>query len=180
MTEKHEPIIPEEVIMSKIYVIRGQKVMLDMDLAELYGLETKQLKRAVRRNEKRFPLDFMFELSNDEFENLRSNFGTSSWGGIRYAPMAFTEQGVAMLSSVLNSDRAILVNIRIIRIFTRMREMLIAHQDILEKISQIEQKIADHDENILMVFEYLRQLERSRQQQEEQANRKRIGFRPDD
>ena len=180
MTEKHEPIIPEEVIMSKIYVIRGQKVILDMDLAELYGVETKQLKRAVRRNEKRFPLDFMFELSNDEFENLRSNFGTSSWGGIRYAPMAFTEQGVAMLSSVLNSDRAILVNIRIIRIFTRMREMLIAHQDILEKISQIEQKIADHDENILMVFEYLRQLERSRQQQEEQANRKRIGFRPDD
>ncbi len=109
--------------MSKIYLIRGQKVMLDMDLAELYGVETKQLKRAVRRNEKRFPLDFMFELANDEFENLRSNFGTSSWGGIRYAPMAFTEQGVAMLSSVLNSDRAILVNIRIIRIFTRMREI---------------------------------------------------------
>ena len=180
MTEKHEPIIPEEVSMSKIYVIRGQKVMLDMDLAELYGVETKQLKRAVRRNEKRFPMDFMFELSQKEFENLRSNFGTSRWGGIRYAPMAFTEQGVAMLSSVLSSDRAILVNIQVIRIFTRMREMLMAHRNILEKLSQIDLKIADHDEKILLIFEYLRQLEQSRQQQEEQANRKRIGFRPDD
>jgi hypothetical protein len=177
MIANNEPIIPEEVIMSRIYMIRSQKVMLDMDLAELYGVETKQLKRAVRRNEKRFPQDFMFELSQDEFENLRSQFGTSSWGGIRYAPMAFTEQGVAMLSSVLNSDRAILVNIQIIRIFTRMREMLMAHQDILEKISQIEQKITDHDDKILLIFEYLRQLEQSRQQQEEQSQRKRIGFR---
>lgn len=128
MMEKNERIIPEEVIMSKIYLIRARKVMLDMDLAELYGVETKQLKRAVRRNEKRFPPDFMFELSQKEFENLRSQSGTSSWGGVRYSPMAFTEQGVAMLSSVLNSDRAILVNIQIIRIFTRMREMLLTHR----------------------------------------------------
>lgn len=113
-------MIPQEVIMSKIYLIRGMKIMLDKDLAELYGVETKQVKRAVRRNEKRFPQDFMFELSQNELENLRSHFGTSRWGGVRYPPMAFTEQGVAMLSSVLNSERAILVNIQIIRIFTKI------------------------------------------------------------
>lgn len=155
MNDKNEMMIPEEVIMNRIYMIRSQKVMLDMDLAELYGVETKHLKRAVRRNEKRFPQDFMFELSQDEFENLRSNFGTSSWGGIRYVPMAFTEQGVAMLSSVLNSDKAILVNIRIIRIFSRMRELLLNHRDLMEKLSLIERKIADHDDKILLVFEYL-------------------------
>ena len=173
-------MIPEEVIMSKIYLIRGRKVMLDMDISELYGVGTKQLKRAVRRNERRFPPDFMFELSQDEFENLRSQIGTSSWGGVRYSPMAFTEQGVAMLSSVLNSDRAILVNIQIIRIFTRMREMLLNQRDILEKLSLIEHKLTDHDDKILLIFEYLRQLEQSRQQKEEQANRKRIGFRQED
>ena len=167
MNKKNERIIPEEVIMSKIYLIRERKVMLDVDLAVLYGVETKQLKRAVRRNEKRFPQDFMFEISQQEFENLRSQFGTSSWGGVRHAPMAFTEQGVAMLSSVLNSDRAILVNIQIIRIFNRMREILMTHQDILEKLFQIEQNIADHCEKILLIFEYLCQLEQNRQQQEE-------------
>ncbi|MBW6479804.1 MAG: ORF6N domain-containing protein [Bacteroidales bacterium] len=172
-------MIPEEVILSKIYLMRTQKVMLDMDLAELYGVETKQLKRAVRRNEKRFPPDFMFELSQDEFENLRSQFGTSSWGGVRYSPMAFTEQGVAMLSSVLNSDRAILVNIRIIRIFTKMRELLMTHRDILEKLSLIEQKITDHDDNILLIFEYLKQLEQTKQQELDQNQRKRIGFNRD-
>ena len=179
MNNNDHMLIPEEVIMSKIYVIRGKKVMLDMDLSELYGVETKQLKRAVRRNQKRFPLDFMFELSQGEFENLRCQSGTSSWGGVRYPPMAFTEQGVAMLSSVLNSDRAILVNIQIIRIFTRMREMLLSHRDILEKLSLIEHNIADHDDKILLIFEYLKQLEQDRQQQQEQKERKRIGFKRD-
>jgi len=163
--------------MSKIYLIGGRKVMLDMDLAELFGVETKQLKRAVRRNEKRFPPDFMFELSQDELENLRSQFGTSSWGGVRYLPMAFTEQGVAMLSSVLNSDRAILVNIQIIRIFTKMQEMLMSHKDIIDKLSQIEYKLADHDDKILLIFKYLKQLEQAKQKQENQANRKLIGFK---
>jgi len=180
MKEKNVLMVPEEVIMSKIYLIRGMKVMLDTDLAELYGVETKQLKRAVRRNEKRFPPDFMFELSQDELENLRSQFGTSSWGGVRYPPMAFTEQGVAMLSSVLNSERAILVNIQIIRIFTKMREMLLAHKDIIEKLSRIERKLADHDDNILLIFEYLKQLEQDKQQQEDQANRRLIGFNRDE
>jgi hypothetical protein len=150
--------------------------MLDMDLSELYGVETKQLKRAVRRNEKRFPPDFLFELSQDEFENLRSQFGTSRWGGVRYSPMAFTEQGVAMLSSVLNSDRAILVNIQIIRIFTKMREMLLTHRDILEKLSQIEQTLNSHDDKILLIFEYLKQLEQAKQEEIKQKERKRIGF----
>ena len=147
-----------------------------MDLAQLYGVETKQLKRAVSRNIDRFPVDFMFKLSTAEFENLRCQIGTSSWGGARYIPMAFTEQGVAMLSSVLNSDRAILVNIQIIRIFTRMREMLLANKDIIEKLTLMEYKLADHDDNILLIFEYLKQLEQAKQQQQDQAKRKIIGF----
>jgi phage regulator Rha-like protein len=127
--------LAEERILNKIYYIRGYKVMLDEDLAELYEVETKQLKRQVKRNIDRFPEgDFMFELTRDEFENLRCQNGTSSWGGSRYMPMAFTEQGVAMLSSVLNSERAIKVNIQIIRIFTRMRELLLTHKDILIKL----------------------------------------------
>ena len=107
MKEKEESIIPDEIISNKIYLIRNQKVMLDRDLAELYQVETKQLKRQVRRNIERFPEDFMFKLTQLEHENLRSQFGTSSWGGTRYLPSVFTEQGVAMLSSVLNSDRAV-------------------------------------------------------------------------
>ena len=138
MSENNVIVIPEEVILSKIYLIGGQKVMLDRDLAELYGVETKQLKRAVKRNIKRFPEDFMFELSDDEFSNLRSQIGTSSWGGIRYAPMAFTEPGVAMLSSVLSSERAIAVNILIIRIFTKMRAILSTHNEILKKLEKLE------------------------------------------
>ena len=117
-------MIPDEVIMKKIYLLRESKVMLDRDLAELYEIETKQLKRAVRRNISRFPDDFMFELSPEEINNLRNQFGTSSWGGSRYVPMAFTEHGVIMLASVLNSERAIQVNIQIVRMFTRMHEIL--------------------------------------------------------
>jgi len=119
--------VAEEAIISKIYLIRGQKVIVDSDLSELYGVETKQLKRQVRRNIDRFPEDFMFELSDEEFQEWRSQFGTSNEGdkmGLRYAPYVFTEQGVAMLSSVLNSERAIRVNIQIMRIYTKMREML--------------------------------------------------------
>ena len=130
--------VPDDVIINKIYFIRGCKVMLDQDLALLYGVETKHLKRQVRRNSKRFPEDFMFELANQEIENLRSQIGTSTWGGSRYLPMAFTEQGVTMLSSVLGSDRAIEVNIHI---FTRLRNMLLTHKDILLKLEQLEQQV---------------------------------------
>jgi phage regulator Rha-like protein len=174
-----EILIPDEVIVSKIYQFRENKVMLDMDLAEMYGVETKQLKRAVRRNLKRFPPDFMFELSQMELENLRSQFGTSSWGGLRYPPMAFTEQGIAMLSSILNSDRAIMVNIRIIRIFVKMRELLLNQKDIIAQLKEIAQKVENHDENIHLIFVFLNQLEQDRQQQYDQANRKKIGFRQD-
>ena len=180
MIENTRNLIPDELILNKIYQIREQKVMLDMDLAALYGVETKQLKRAVRRNAKRFPPDFMFELTREELENLRSQFGTSSWGGLRYPPMAFSEQGIAMLSSVLNSDNAILVNIRIIRIFVKMREFLLTYKDIITKLKEMEQKISVHDDSILLIFEYFRQLEQAKQQQDDQANRKKIGYRMDD
>ena len=166
--------IVEEKIVNKIYLIRGIKVMLDFELSELYETETKQLKRQVRRNIERFPDDFMFELTLEEFSDLRSQFGTSSWGGSRYTPMAFTEQGVAMLSSVLNSSTAIKVNIQIIRVFTRMKEMLLTNKDILLKLEQLENKVSQHDENIQMIFEALKQLINPPQEP-----RKRIGFKPD-
>ena len=121
--QTNEVTIPTETLMNKIYVIRGVKVMLDTDLAELYGVETKVLNQSVKRNSKRFPEDFMFQLSTPEFEILKSQFVTSSWGGARKLPFAFTEQGVAMLSGILNSDRAITVNIQIMRIFTNMRKL---------------------------------------------------------
>ena len=157
--------LPDEVIVDKIYVIRGLKVMIDSDLAELYGVETRRLKEQVRRNIRRFPEDFMFVINPEEFRSLRSQIATSNRGGTRYHPMAFTEQGVAMLSSVLNSDRAISVNIQIIRVFTRMRQLLEAHKEILKKLEALEMKDLEHDEKISLVFEYLRQLEQSREEE---------------
>jgi ORF6N domain len=150
-----EQVIADEIVIGKIVVIRGQKVMLDYDLAELYGVKTKVLKQAVRRNLKRFPVDFMFELSQKEFEVLRSQIVTSNSGGMRYMPMAFTEHGVLMLSSVLRSDRAIEMNIQIMRIFTKMKEMLLTHKDLLLKVEQIESKITGQDEKIRLLFDYL-------------------------
>lgn len=163
---------PDALVSSRIHHIRGQKVMLDRDLAELYGVETKQLKRQVRRNAGRFPEDFMLELTEAEVEILRSQFGTSSWGGARYLPMAFTEQGVAMLSSVLGSEQAILVNIHIIRVFTRMREVLLSHREILQKLEQLEGRVTDHDEEIQAIFDHLTQLVSPAEQP-----RKPVGFR---
>ena len=178
MEEKnHNVAIPDEVVMSKIYSIRGSRVMLDRDLAELYEVETKQLKRAVTRNINRFPEDFMLKLSESEWKNLRYQIGTSSWGGVRYSPMAFTEQGVAMLSSVLNSKRAINVNIQIIRIFARMRDLLSSQKEILQKLQQLEEKDLEHDEKIMLIFEYLKQLEQSKQNETELKDRNRIGFK---
>jgi phage regulator Rha-like protein len=163
--------------MNKIYLIRGRKVMLDRDLAYLYEVETKQLKRSVRRNISRFPEDFMFELSANELNDLRSQFGTSSWGGTRYPPMAFNEHGVIMLASVLSSERAIQVNIQIVRIFTKMREMLSSHKEILSRLEKTEYKLAEHDDQILLIFEYLKQLEQTKQEVLDQQNRKRIGYK---
>ena len=170
---KKEVSIPDEIISSKIYLIRGQKVMLDKDLAILYNVETKQLKRQVRRNMERFPEDFMFELNQQEFENLRSQFGTSNWGGTRYSPMAFTEQGVAMLSSVLNSPTAIRVSIQIIRVFTKMRELLIDTLNIKLEIEEIKKKLTNDSKNIELVFNYLDELIDKKETEEP---RKKIGF----
>jgi len=162
-------IIPQEIINSKIFIIRGMKVMLDMDLAALYGVETKMLKRAVKRNIERFPEDFMFKLIEKEFDNLRCQFGTSSWGGQRYLPYAFTENGVAMLSSVLNSERAITVNIQIMRTFTKLREMLATHKELKQKIEEMEEK---YDAQFKIVFDAIRQIMAS-----PEAKEKKIGFR---
>jgi hypothetical protein len=140
--------IAEQKIVRNIQLIRDKKVMLDYYLAELYAVDNKQLKRQVRRNIERFPEDFMFELTLEEMNDLRSQFGTSSWGGTRYLPMAFTEQGVAMLSTVLKSKTAIEVNIQIIRIFTKMRELLINNKNILLKLEQIEKKLMIHENKI--------------------------------
>lgn len=169
-----ETPISEEAIKSHIYVIRNQKVMLDRDLATMYGVETRVLKQSVRRNIKRFPKDFMFELTNEEFKNLTSQFVTSSWGGTRYAPMAFTEQGVAMLSSVLNSETAINVNIQIIRVFTNIREMLTNTLQLKIEIEKIKEKVAHHSKNIELVFNYLDELI---EKKENEKPRKRIGFK---
>ena len=160
--------VPVEMITSKIYLIRGQKVMLDRGLAELYGVETRVLKQAVKRNIARFPVDFMFELSRAEFDNLRSQIVISSWGGIRYRPMAFTEQGVAMLSSVLNSERAVQVNIQIMRAFTKLRQMLATHEDLRRKIEEMEQK---YDQQFQVVFDAIKLLLEA-----EEKPKPKIGF----
>ena len=157
-----------ERITSKIFLVRKQKVMLDRDLAELYGVETKVLKQAVKRNIDRFPHDFMFELTSDEFQNLRSQIVTSSWGGTRYIPMAFTEQGVAMLSSVLRSKRAVQVNIQIMRAFTQLRQMLSTHKDLKKKIDAMERK---YDQQFQVIFEAIKQLLET-----EATPKKKIGF----
>jgi hypothetical protein len=162
-------LVPSEIIEKKILLIRGEKVMLDADLAELYGVETKMLVRAVKRNLDRFPVDFMFQLDEKEFENLRFQFGTSSqWGGRRYLPYAFTEQGVAMLSSVLNSGRAVKVNIEIMRTFVKLRQMLASNAELARKLAALEKK---YDAQFKIVFDAIRELMRP----PEKAKRK-IGF----
>lgn len=170
---------PDEVIMNQIYYIREQKVMLDSDLAALYEVDTKQLKRQVKRNIDRFPNDFMFELNPEEYKFSRSQNGTLKQGSnIKYAPMVFTEQGVSMLSSVLNSKRAINVNIQIIRIFTRMRQMLTDNTDIRLDIQKIKNKLNNQDKNMEIVFRYLDEL--LEKQKRPNPPRKRIGFKSDD
>ena len=162
-------LVPIELIASKIVLVRGEKVLIDHDLAEMYGVETKQLKRAVRRNINRFPEDFMFQLTKEEYRSLRSQFGTLKRGThSKYPPMAFTEQGIAMLSSVLNSDRAIEVNIAIMRAFVKLREMMATHSDLKRKIESMEKK---YDEQFQIVFEAIKQL-----LSEEDKPKKKIGY----
>jgi len=154
-----ESVTPVEQVEQLILLIRGERVLLDADLAAMYGVETKVLVRAVKRNHERFPSDFMFQLSEGEFENLRFHFGTSSsWGGRRYPPYAFTEHGVAMLSSVLRSARAVQVNIAIIRVFVRLRQTLALHKELAATVAELERKIESHDEGIRTLFDAIRQL----------------------
>ncbi|WP_413999728.1 ORF6N domain-containing protein [Flavobacterium sp. W1B] len=169
-------MLSEETISNKIYFIRNQKVMLDRDLAELYGIETKRLKEQVKRNINRFPEDFMFELSKAEFENWRSQFATSNSEkmGLRYAPMAFTEHGVLMLSSVLNSDKAIQTNIQIMRIFTKVRQMLLDTTEMKLDIVQIQRKLENQGKNIELVFSYLDELT---EKKEDKKPRPKIGYK---
>tara|TARA_R110001592_G_scaffold46176_6_gene147169 strand:+ start:155 stop:691 length:537 start_codon:yes stop_codon:yes gene_type:complete len=176
MKKEENLLIPDEIITNKIYLIRNQKVMLDSHLAELYQVETKRLKEQVKRNLNRFPEDFMFELTKNEYENLRSQFATSSWGGSRYLPLVFTEQGVAMLSSVLNSDRAIAVNIRIIRIFTKMRALLTDNLSLRLEIEEIKKKVTNQSKNIELVFSYLDELI---DKKENKIERTKIGYKKD-
>ncbi len=164
-------IIPTEVIERKILLIRGHKVMLDSDLAELYEVATKVLVQAVKRNVKRFPSDFMFQLNNQEVAGLRSQIVTSKIGrgGRRYPPYAFTEQGVAMLSTVLNSERAIEVNIHIMRAFVKLREMIASNKDLAKKLDELEKK---YDAQFKVVFDAIRQL-----MTPPEIKKKKIGFR---
>ena len=166
--------LTDELVMNKIYIIREVKVMLDADLAELYGVETKNLNKAVGRNIKRFPEDFMFQLNKEEFENLKFQFGTSSWGGTRKLPYCFTEQGVAMLSGILNSDRAINVNIQIMRIFTNMRNVIANNNNIKTEIEALKQKVNNNAQNIELVFQYLDELI---EKKEKPTTHKRVGYK---
>jgi len=172
-------IILHHAIENKIYVIREQKVMLDKDLAELYGIETKVVNQAVRRNTERFPLDFMFQLSENEFDSLRSQIVTSKKGrgGTRYLPTVFTEHGVLMLSSVLNSKRAIQVNIEIMRVFARIRKMISDNTELRLEIEQIKKKINNHDKNIELVFSYLDELLENKTNEKLGENKNQIGFK---
>ena len=188
---------PDTAISDRIHMIRGQKVMLDRDLAELYGVEVKRLKQAVRRNMDRFPEDFMFELTLEEAEVSRSQFVTlnqGQWGdtigpegvsrwqfatlkqgqNVKYAPFAFTEHGILMLANVLRSERAIAVSIHIIRVFARMREALLSNRDVLQKLEQLEARVGGHDEEIQALFDHLTAMVSPAEQ------RKAIGFRPDE
>ncbi len=168
MSAKKSALVLSERIERSILLIRGHKVMLDSDLAELYAVETKQLVQAVKRNLDRFPDDFMFQLSGAEFEILRSQSVTSSWGGRRYPPYAFTEQGVAMLSSVLRSQRAVQVNIEVMRAFVKLRAVLASHQELRQKLIALEHKV---DHQFKIVFDVIKQL-----MEPPTKTTKRIGF----
>jgi len=164
-------ILPDVVVINKIYLIRGQNVMIDSDLAELYQLETKRINEQVKRNLARFPEDFMFRINEEEFDNLKSQFATASWGGRRNLPYVFTEHGILMLSSVLSSERAISINIQIMRMFIKMRELLLSHKDLFLQMEEIRKRIGSHDDKLEMIYNYLKRFRNSKEQI------KKIGFK---
>jgi len=154
----NERELSPELVATKILFVRGKKVILDKDLAEMYGVKTKELNQAVQRNLERFPDDFMYQLTREEVVNLKSQFVTSSWGGVRKPPRVFTEQGVAMLSGLLNSKRAIQVNIAIMRAFVKLRELLLTHKELAEKLEELERKYQLHETDIQAIFEVIKKL----------------------
>ena len=173
---KKKRVVPDEVVMNKIIIIRGQKIMIDRDLAELYGVSTKQLNQQVKRNARRFPEDFMFQLTEEEKKEVVTN--CDHLKKLKFSPVlpfAFTEHGAVMLASVLNSERAIEMNIQIVRVFTRMREMIMTHKDILLQLEKIEKRLAGHDDDITLLFQYLKQLLNP-----PQTARRKIGFKRKD
>jgi len=180
MSEAEDQLmIPDEVIMSKILLIRGKKVMIDSDLAGLYGVPTKRLNEQVKRNAKRFPEHFMFQLTQEEKDKVVANCDhLKKLKFSPFLPYVFTEHGTVMLANVLNSDRAIQASIRIVEIYIKMREILLTHKDILIRLEKIEHTLVGHDDKIMLIFEYLKQLEKSKQEELEYKNRPRIGFNP--
>jgi len=181
MAKQQLPLIPEEVIITKILFIRGKKVMIDYDLAELYEVPTKRLNEQVKRNIRRFPEHFMFELTKKEKDELVAN--CDRFKNLKHStslPHAFTQFGVLQAANVLNSEKAILMGNRIIEVFVRMQELLSTHKEILQKLEQLMKNDTEQDKKIMLIFEYLKQFEETKQQQLEQANRKRIGFKKSD
>jgi len=170
--------IAEEIIISKIFNIRGKQVMLSQDLAELYEVQTRILNQQVKRNIGKFPERYMFQLTKEESDRLRSQNVTLKRGQHpKYLPYAFTEHGILMLASVLNSERADKVNMLIIDTFVKIRELMFMHKDVIHQLEQVRNKLTEHDNQILVIFEYLKQLEAIKHQELEQKNRKRIGFK---
>lgn len=168
-----ELLVNEQKILNRIYVIRNQKVMLDEDLAEMYKVETRRLNEQVKRNVNRFPKDFMFTLNQKEYDNLKSQNATSKWGGRRKLPNVFTEQGVAMLSSILNSETAIEVNIRIIRVFTKLKEYALTHREILLQLGKLEKEVKGNSKDIENIFAVLKELI----EKQSTTPRNKIGFK---
>lgn len=175
-TSKSGGLIRAEQLEHQILVLRGQKVMLDSDLAAAYGVAVKRLNEAVRRNAGRFPPDFMFQLSKQEYDNLKSQFATSrSWGGRRTAPNAFTEHGAVMLAAVLNNPVAVEASIQVVRAFVRLRQLIQSNEKLRRKLARIETKLHDHDERFAVVFDAIRQL-MDDEDDDDRSRRKRIGF----
>jgi hypothetical protein len=177
-TNKNSLMVPGDIIMSKILFIRGERVMIDSDLAELYGVPTKRLNEQVKRNIKRFPRHFMFELTKEEKEELvaicdhlqKLKFSS-------FLPNVFTHYGVLQAANILNSDRAILTGNRIIEVFVKMHEMILNHKELFNKLEELEKKLSIHDDSIMLIFEYIKQFEDAKRHELEYRNRKRIGFK---
>ena len=177
---KNSGIIPEEIIMNKILVIRGIKVMVDSDLADLYGVSTKRLNEQVKRNILRFPVDFMFQLTEKEKQEVVANCDHLKHLKFSpYLPFVFTEHGAVMLASILNSERAILVNIQIVRIFIKIRQILDSDEEIFRQLNELQQKDIEQDRQIFLIFDYLKQLEKTKQEELKLSQRKRIGYKSD-